>query len=191
MEIDRRHQSDVRMKTKILSSHKMENIEQLKSGMEEESLKTVPNTAAYKTTLMRLKEEFEQRFSVSEKSESSEKLKEYKFLAILGQGAFGLVVIYHFFLRFPQVLQSGAFPFLSIQKLVKHERTENFYAVKIIAKELLIKSKQVNHTLNEKQILRAIKFPFVVCLEFSMKDNSYLYFGMPFINGGEMFSHLR
>lgn len=74
---------------------------------------------------------------------------------------------------------------------MKHEPTEKFFAVKIASKEKVVKSKQVSHTLNEKQILRAIKFPFVVYLEFSMKDNSYLYYGMPFINGGEMFTHLR
>lgn len=43
----------------------------------------------------RLKEEFDKMFNDNKPSESSEKLKEYKFLAILGQGAFGLVVIYH------------------------------------------------------------------------------------------------
>lgn len=49
----------------------------------------------YNATLMRLKEEFVEKFHEHEVSDSSEKLKEYKFLAILGQGAFGLVVICH------------------------------------------------------------------------------------------------
>lgn len=43
----------------------------------------------------RLREEFDKMFNENKPSESSEKLKEYTFLAILGQGAFGLVVIYH------------------------------------------------------------------------------------------------
>lgn len=74
---------------------------------------------------------------------------------------------------------------------MKHEATEKFYAVKIIAKERVVKTKQVKHTINEKQMLRALDFPFVVSLAFSLKDNSYVYLGMPFINGGEMFTHLR
>lgn len=74
---------------------------------------------------------------------------------------------------------------------MKHEKTEKFYAVKIVSKEKVVKSRQVSHTMSEKRILNAISFPFVVHLEFAMKDNSYLYFGMPFINGGELFTHLR
>lgn len=63
--------------------------------------------------------------------------------------------------------------------------------MKIIAKDKVVRSKQIPHALNEKKILRALNFPFVVNLEFSYKDNSYLYFCLPFVNGGEMFTHLR
>jgi protein kinase A len=77
------------------------------------------------------------------------------------------------------------------QKLVKHDQSGGFYAVKIQEKAKIIRSRQVKNTLNEKKILRSISFPFVVNMAFSLKDNSYLYFGMPFINGGEMFTHLR
>lgn len=180
---------------KTLSSRNEDKIKIQKIKMAEEHSTNMPSnpttSSEYKKILIRLKEEFEQRFNTPEVSYSSEKLKEYKFLAILGQGAFGLVVIYHSSFSLLCLDFWSLFTFLSIQKLVKHETTEKFYAVKIIAKEKVVKKKNVNHTLNEKQILRAIKFPFVVCLAFSMKDNSYLYFGMPFINGGEMFTHLR
>lgn len=74
---------------------------------------------------------------------------------------------------------------------MKHEPTDKFYAVKILRKDKIVKSKQVSHTMNEKKILRAVNFPFVVKLEFSLKDNSYLYMGMGFINGGELFTVLR
>lgn len=74
---------------------------------------------------------------------------------------------------------------------MKHEPTEKFYAVKILRKDKIVKSKQVSHTMTEKKILRAVNFCFVVNLEFSLKDNSYLYMGMPFINGGELFTVLR
>jgi len=33
----------------------------------------------------------------------------------------------------------------------------------------IVKLKQVEHTLNEKKILHATSFPFIVCLEFSFK----------------------
>jgi len=49
----------------------------------------------------------------------------------------------------------------------------------------------VEHTLNEKRILQAIEFPFLVNMQYSFKDNSNLYMVLEFISGGEMFSHLR
>lgn len=54
-----------------------------------------PSFSGYRQTMKRLKEEFDTKFHETEVSASSDKLKEYKFLSILGQGAFGLVVIYH------------------------------------------------------------------------------------------------
>lgn len=74
---------------------------------------------------------------------------------------------------------------------MKHEPTKKFYAVKILRKEKIIKTKQLSHTLNEKKILKSLNFQFVVKLEFSLKDNSYLYLGMGFVNGGELFTVLR
>lgn len=50
---------------------------------------------SYDETIMRLRDEFDEKFDEHKVSDSSEKLKEFKFLTILGQGAFGLVVISH------------------------------------------------------------------------------------------------
>ena len=54
----------------------------------------------------------------------------------------------------------------------------------------MVKTKQVEHTLNEKKILNTTSFPFLTSLMYSFKDNANLYIVLEFIAGGEMFTHL-
>ena len=53
--------------------------------------------------------------------------------------------------------------------LAQHKMKRSYYALKILEKAKVVKLKQVEHTLNEKKILAAINFPFIVNLEFFFK----------------------
>lgn len=69
--------------------------------------------------------------------------------------------------------------------------TNKYYAIKIMNKAQIIKNKQMDHTMNEKEILQAVKFPFLIHLDYCFKDTINVYFVLPFIAGGDMFSYLR
>ncbi|KAK1803101.1 hypothetical protein P4O66_021633 [Electrophorus voltai] len=94
-------------------------------------------------------------------------LDQFDLLKTLGTGSFGRVM------------------------LVRHRENSQHYAMKILNKQKVVKLKQIEHTLNEKRILQAVSFPFLVQLEYSFKDNTNLYMVMEYVQGGEMFSHLR
>ncbi|XP_022245474.1 cAMP-dependent protein kinase catalytic subunit alpha isoform X3 [Limulus polyphemus] len=115
--------------------------------------------------LAEAKEQFEIKWNNPSKNTSS--LDDFDRIKTLGTGSFGRVM------------------------LVQHKNDKDYYAMKILDKQKVVKLKQVEHTLNEKKILQAIDFPFLVKLEFHFKDNSNLYMVLPYVVGGEMFSHLR
>ncbi|THD28988.1 cAMP-dependent protein kinase catalytic subunit alpha [Fasciola hepatica] len=115
--------------------------------------------------LEREKPIFDRKFEHPVQSNAS--LDEFDRVKTLGTGSFGRVM------------------------LVRHKKNQKYYAMKILEKQKVVKLKQVEHTLNEKNILQAINFPFLVSLEFSFKDNTNLYMVLDFVAGGEMFSYLR
>jgi protein kinase A len=55
----------------------------------------------------------------------------------------------------------------------------------------VIKTRQVEHTFNEKNILFAMDNLFIVKLFEYFADSKALYFMLEFINGGEMFTHIQ
>uniref|UniRef100_A0A2K5DSH0 cAMP-dependent protein kinase n=1 Tax=Aotus nancymaae TaxID=37293 RepID=A0A2K5DSH0_AOTNA len=103
----------------------------------------------------------------TEQEDVKEFLARFQPLETLGAGSFGRAV------------------------LVRPRESGGHCAMKILNKEKAVKLKQVEHVLNEKRILQAIDFPFLVKLQFSFRDDSNLYLVMEYVPGGEMFSHLR
>jgi serine/threonine protein kinase len=94
-------------------------------------------------------------------------LEDFKQLKILGQGSFGKVV------------------------LVKNENNNKLYAMKILDKKYIVKKNQVSHTQTERAMLEKLKHPFIVRLNYAFQDSKRLYFLTEFLQGGELFFHLR
>lgn len=62
---------------------------------------------------------------------------------------------------------------------------------KILLKKTIVEKHQMTQAFHEKRVLQAIDHPFVINLLQSFKDNDAVYFLMPFIEGGDMFSYLE
>jgi len=58
-------------------------------------------------------------------------------------------------------------------------------------KENIIAKNQVAHTRDEKSILQRIKHPFIVNLHYAFQTPEKLYMILDFVNGGELFFHLK
>jgi hypothetical protein len=75
--------------------------------------------------------------------------------------------------------------------MVKLKSTGKYYAMKVLKKAEIVKMKQVEHTINEKNILDELDFPFLVRMLGTMQCSSNVYFVMEYVQGGELFSYLR
>ena len=50
------------------------------------------------------------------------------------------------------------------------------YAMKVLAKESVIKRNQVEHTLTERSVLEYIRHPYIVALRYAFQTRHKLYF---------------
>jgi serine/threonine protein kinase len=76
-------------------------------------------------------------------------------------------------------------------RLCRHRATGRFYCMKILSKEKIVRMKQQEHVQNEKWVLSQVSHPFIVRLYRTFQDDSYLYFLMEYISGGELFTCIR
>jgi len=92
---------------------------------------------------------------------------DFELLNVIGKGSFG------------KVMQ------------VKKKDSGQIFAMKVLRKEAIIARKQVAHTRAEKSILQKIQHPFIVRLHYAFQTKDKLYMILDYINGGELFYHLK
>ena len=96
--------------------------------------------------------------------------QDFQFLRLLGKGTFG------------QVFQ------------VRKYDTNRIYAMKVLSKKVIVKKKEIAHTIGERNILvrtSAASSPFIVGLKFSFQTPTDLFLVTDFMSGGELFFHLQ
>jgi serine/threonine protein kinase len=74
---------------------------------------------------------------------------------------------------------------------VRKKDDGKIYAMKVLRKEAIIARNEVTHTKAEKRILQRVQHPFVVQLHYAFQTEDKLYMVLDFINGGELFFHLK
>jgi len=92
---------------------------------------------------------------------------DFIMLAIIGEGTFGKVV------------------------QVRMKESGDIYAMKVLNKNHIIETGEINHTIAERNILMRIDHPFIMGLHYSFQDTEKLYLVMDYVNGGELFFHLQ
>jgi len=85
---------------------------------------------------------------------------------------------------------TGTFGRVRVVK-IKGNADRSPMALKIMKKSEVIRLKQVEHVKAEKEILLSISHPFIVNMLAVFQDEKRLCMLLEYVNGGELFSHLR
>lgn len=75
--------------------------------------------------------------------------------------------------------------------MVRFKPTKEVFAMKSLKKDILLDNEQITSTILEKKILENMSHPFLCSLKFCFQTEERVYFVMPFMEGGELFQHLR
>ncbi|XP_046840899.1 ribosomal protein S6 kinase beta-1-like [Xenia sp. Carnegie-2017] len=104
---------------------------------------------------------------------SDEKIgpESFELLKVLGKGGYGKV--------------------FQVRQVAGHNAGK-IYAMKVLKKATIVRSqKDTAHTKAERNILEAVKHPFIVDLIYAFQTDGKLYLILEYLSGGELFMHLE
>lgn len=73
--------------------------------------------------------------------------------------------------------------------LVRHSKNQKHYALKAIAKQIVLSQREINHTMSERDILVNISefsHPFLINLHHAFQDQKYLFLVLDYHTGGDI-----
>jgi serine/threonine protein kinase len=98
---------------------------------------------------------------------STLQINNFQILKNLGKGTFGKVV------------------------LVRDIQDQRLYAMKILKKKKIKQFNNETHTKAEREILERLSFPFIMKLRYAFQTTERLYLVTDFMQGGEIYTHLK
>jgi serum/glucocorticoid-regulated kinase 2 len=87
-----------------------------------------------------------------------------------------------------KMIGSGGFSKVFLCRLKKDGQ---FYAMKVIDKEVIVKNRKKNIIMNERNIMKDTTHPFLIEMKFAFETEKFLVFIVEYCPGGELFGLIK